>query len=180
MDGQDFVDQVQRPGYMIVFNLMLRPVLMIFGTILGYVTFGAMLWFVNVTFAPAAQSLGQTSSVGIVGVIVLIVIMSYIDFQIAIRSFHLITETPDRVARWFGHAGDKTTDDEHGNKMTGVLIGSMESRMSQTVTGLAGSKGPPPRPGATRNASAEDGAVRAATPAAGSPGSSADNPTKGI
>ena len=113
MDGQEFVDQVQRPGYMIAFNLMLRPVLMIFGLMLGYMTFGALLWFVNTTFIPAAESLGQTSMIGGVGVIVLIVMVSYIDFQVAMRSFHLITELPDRVTRWFGQGGDRLSDDEH-------------------------------------------------------------------
>src|SRR5690606_5049182 len=54
MDGDDFVSDVQRPGYMIAFNLILRAPLAIFGLILSLLTFGAMQWFASVTFWPAA------------------------------------------------------------------------------------------------------------------------------
>ena len=180
MDGQEFVDQVQKPGYMIAFNLMLRPVLMIFGLMLGYVTFGSLLWFVNNTFLPAAESLGQTVVIGGVGVIVLIVMISYIDFQIAMRSFHLITELPDRVTRWFGQAGDRLHDDEHARKTSNMFVGAMENRFNQVAGGMfrAGNPAPPPGgvkpkgPGPTGNGAA------ATTPAAGSPGSSDGNNTK--
>ena len=180
MDGQEFVDQVQKPGYMIAFNLMLRPVLMIFGLMLGYVTFGSLLWFVNNTFLPAAESLGQTVVIGGVGVIVLIVMISYIDFQIAMRSFHLITELPDRVTRWFGQAGDRLHDDEHARKTSNMFVGAMENRFSQVAGGMFRAGNPaPPGGGKTKEPAPTGNGAAATTPAAGSPGSSDSTKTKG-
>jgi hypothetical protein len=136
MDGQEFVDQVQKPGYMIAFNLILRPVLMIFGIILSYVVFGALLWFVNTTFIPASNALSQSSSIGFIGMFVMIVLMSYIDFQIAVRSFQLITHIPERVTRWFGQNGDNLGDEHDSQQATRVFVGGMEHRVSTMATGV--------------------------------------------
>ena len=172
MDGQEFVDQVQRPGYMIAFNLMLRPVLMIFGLILGYLVFGAMLWFVNYTFVPVSKSLGETSSVGIIGAVVLILMMSYLDFQVAMRSFNLITEVPERVSRWFGQAGDHLSDDKEGHNTSQFFVAGLERRVTSVAQGVG--RGRPQVGELPPGKKTETGA----TPAAGSPGSSDGNNTK--
>lgn len=140
MDGQEFVDHVQRPGYMIAFNLILRPVLMIFGVILSYIVFGTMLWFVNTTFIPASNALSQSSSIGFIGMFVMIVLMSYLDFQIAVRSFQLITHIPERVSRWFGQGGDNLGDDHDSQQATRVFVGGMEHRVSTMATGVGNAK----------------------------------------
>ncbi|AOG02942.1 DotA/TraY family protein [Bosea sp. RAC05] len=135
MDGQEFVDNVQKPGYMVAFNLILRPVLMIFGVVLSYIVFGAMLWFVNYTFIPASNALSQSSSIGIIGMLIMIVLMSYLDFQIAIRSFQLITDIPERVSRWFGQGGDRLGDDHDAKQTTGIFVGGIERRASSLAQG---------------------------------------------
>ena len=177
MDGQEFVDQVQRPGYMIAFNLILRPVLMIFGLMLGYLVFGSMLWFVNYTFLPVSASLGQTSSVGIVGAVVLIILMSYLDFQIAMRSFHLITEIPERVSRWFGQGGENLSDDKEGQGASQFFVGGLERRIQNVSQGVAQAQRPKGR-GANLVGTTDPGG-RATTPAAGSPGSAVNTKTNG-
>ena len=129
MDGQEFVDQVQRPGYMIAFNLILRPALMIFGLILSYLVFGAMMWFIAKTFIPVVSALSASTSVGPIGTLVLIAVQSYLDYQIAIRSFQLILQVPDRVTRWFGQGGENLGEDHESNRLTGVVAGQIVNRV---------------------------------------------------
>src|SRR3546814_4907273 len=86
MDGQEFVDQGQRPGYMIAFNLMLRPVLMVLGLVMSFTVFGAMMWFLAETFHVAADAATSDNATGPIGLIVMMVILTYLHYQIAIRS----------------------------------------------------------------------------------------------
>ncbi len=129
MDGQEFVDQVQKPGYMIAFNLILRPSLMVFGLILSYLVFGAMMWFVAKTFNPAATGLAAMGSVGPIGMIVLIALQSYLDYQVAVRSFQLILQVPDRVTRWFGQGGENLGEDNDSHRISGAVVGQVQSRV---------------------------------------------------
>lgn len=135
MDGQEFVDQVQRPGYMIAFNLILRPVLMIFGLLLSYLTFGAMSWFVGSTFMPAAYSLTASTTVGPLGAAVLVIMLAYINLQLAIKSFQLVTQIPDRVTRWFGQGGDRLGEEEDTHRHTAFLAGQLSGKMEGMARG---------------------------------------------
>src|SRR5690625_4693759 len=116
MDGQDFVDQVQRPGYMIAFNLVLRPALAVLGLVLSYSLFGAMIWFLGHTFYPAAVTATAGAGYGLFGLATMIVILTYMHWQLAIRSFSLITAVPDRVTRWFGYGGENLGEEGEAQK----------------------------------------------------------------
>lgn len=129
MDGENFVSQVQQPGYMIAFNLILRPSLMIFGLILSFLTFGAMTFFVELTFYPAAKGISASQGVGPIGWVVMIVLVTFIHYQMAIRSFSMITQIPDRVTRWFGQGGEnlgEERDSEHSNTF---IMGQTSNRI---------------------------------------------------
>ena len=138
MDGQEFVDQVQRPGYMIAFNLLLRPTLMIFGLVLSYLVFGAVTFFISHTFTVAMGSIAGSNSVGIVGMIVLMIMLAYLHYQAAIRSFHLITQLPDRVSRWFGHGGEHLGEEQEAHTATNFIVGGMHNNISSIGRGLSG------------------------------------------
>lgn len=135
MDGQEFVDQVQRPGYMIAFNLILRPVLMIFGLMLSFLTFGAMAWFVGATFMPAARGLAASTTIGPIGAVILIIMLAYINLQLAIKSFQLVTQIPDRVTRWFGQGGDRLGEEEDTHRHTAFLAGQLSGKLEGMARG---------------------------------------------
>lgn len=128
MDGQDFVDQVQRPGYMIAFNLLLRPVLMVLALIMSSMIFGAVAWFIAQTFMPAVKGITAGFAFGLIGWIVMMVLLGYIHYQTAIRSFSLILQVPDRVMRWFGQGGENLGEDRDSDQMTGVVVGQVSKR----------------------------------------------------
>ena len=136
LDGQEFIDQVQKPGYMIAFNLLLRPVLMIFGLILSTLVFGAMSWFINETFMPVANGLASSTTVGPIGAAVLVVMLAVINLNIASKSFHLITEIPDRVSRWFGQGGEQLGEQRDSGDLKTAVLGAVTSR-GESMIGTA-------------------------------------------
>ena len=140
LDGQEFIDQVQKPGYMIAFNLLLRPVLMIFGLILSLLTFGAMSWFVNQTFMPVANGLAASTTIGPIGAAVLVVLLAYINLNLASKSFHLITEIPDRVTRWFGQNGERMGEERDGAEIKGAVLAAVGQRGERAIGAVMTSK----------------------------------------
>jgi len=132
MDGAELIEQVQRPGYMIAFNLLLRPSLMILGLMMSYFVFGAMAWFVVNTFGVAASAATAEYAVGPIGAIVMIAIMTYLHWQLALRSFSLINQVPDRVTRWFGHSSEGLGE-ESENQRT-VAFASQIGHRSEGIT----------------------------------------------
>lgn len=143
MDGQEFVESVQRPGYMISFNLLLRPSLMILGLIMSYLIHGAMAWFVWQTFKIAAKGATAGFSVGPVGAVVFISMYAYINYMIAIRCFNLATQVPDRVARWFGGQGEHTDEERMTQQAAGAMSGQIAQRAGSTINAgtIAGALG---------------------------------------
>lgn len=136
LDGQDFVDQVQRPGYMIAFNLLLRPSLAVFGLILSFTIFGSIIWFINETFAIAGKSLMIGDHSSIVGGIVMLVLLTYLHYQVAVRSFTLITQVPDRVTRWFGQGGENLGEQGDAEKQTSIIASQATNRAEGMSKGV--------------------------------------------
>lgn len=102
MDGQELVGPAQHAGYLIIFNLFLRIPLTLMALFLSFGVFQAGLWLLSITFWPAALSATADTSAGMVGSLVMLLILSFVHWHLAMRSFGLITTLPDRVSRWFG------------------------------------------------------------------------------
>jgi len=141
MDGQDLVDQVQRPGYMIAFNLLLRPSLMILGLMMSLFVFGAMSWFVSNTFVVAARAAGSGHSVGIIGMVVMVSLLCFLHYHLALRSFGLINQVPDRVTRWFGQGGENLGEERDNEKMAAFAVGRLGSKAESLLQASAAGAG---------------------------------------
>jgi MFS family permease len=135
-DGQEFIEQVQRPGYMILFNLILRIPLAMFGMMFSFLFIDAMMWFESVTFVPAF--LGGTSDsgrgYGPIGIIAAFCMLAFLHWQVCLKAFGLITHLPDQVSRWFGQAGERMGEDQD----TKTLVGGMVSRSEHKLGAVAG------------------------------------------
>ncbi len=134
-NGQEFVGNAQRHGYSIVFNSAFRPTLMVIGLALGHVVFAVTASFVNVTFglavdsAFAGEAFYGSRIISPVGILVLMAMLFYVHYQLAVRSYSLITELPDRVARWSGASGENLGEDGHFREANSTVVGGV---MSQT------------------------------------------------
>ncbi len=133
LDGSELVDNPQRAGYMILFNLFLRPTLMVFGLIGSMALFGAGIFLINESFAPMAEVLlPDDRGFALVGVVSMILIALFLHYQIALRSFALITQIPDRVTRWFGAQAEGLNEEGDTTAVVGVLNRQAEDRIKST------------------------------------------------
>ncbi len=130
MDGDDFVDQVQRPGYMIAFNLILRPSLAVLGLFLSFVAFGASTWLFNETYSIAAITAVTGKEIELIGMFMMLAIAFYIHWQLALHSFELITQVPDRVTRWFGQGGENLAESQQANSAIAFFARNTENKLS--------------------------------------------------
>ena len=136
MDGQDLVDQVQKPGYMIAFNLFLRPPLMLMGLLMSFGVFTVILYFMDKTFYPFVESMTDGHVVGLIGMVTLLIIITYLHYQVSMRVFSLVHQVPDRVSRWFGQGGENLGEQQDADKMVGA-VGGMVGKGEGSAQGAA-------------------------------------------
>lgn len=129
MDGDTFVTQASQGGYMVAFNMVLRASLGLFGLMLSFGAFAAGVFFLSETLGPMLDGITAGRGFGIVGTAFAIGLYAYMHYQLAVRSFGLIVEVPDRVTRWFGASAEHLNEGQHaaqvGAAMTGVALGRM-------------------------------------------------------
>lgn len=141
MDGQEFIDQSQRPGYIILFNLLFRPTLAILGLMFSIQIFDAGTYLLKLTFSQAVLSSFSGYGFELIGIIVAIVIITYMHWQLAIRSFSMITQVPDRVSRWFNAStNDGMNEGQDINAAIG-LVNQVEGRTRGITAGLSAAAG---------------------------------------
>ncbi len=140
MDGAELIDGPQKHGYALCFNALFRPALLVLGLIMGNVAFSVMAAFVNATFVITADT--TISFVDPVSWIVLLGTLLYIHFQLAIRSYALITLLPDRIARWSGASGEGLGEESHANSAHTNIIAGVNNMGNRLPTGKKGGANP--------------------------------------
>lgn len=138
-DGQDLIDQAQRPGYVLAFNLFLRPALITLGMLMALSVLGVFAGFVNQTFFAAMRGATDGHITGVVGLLAMLGILTYLHWQLAVRSFALITLVPDRVARWFGAGAESMGE-----------TGDVDKQVAMIATGTSKAEHTKPRMSSTR------------------------------
>ncbi|WP_395454303.1 DotA/TraY family protein [Azospirillum melinis] len=127
MDGQDFIDQHQKPGYDMAFNLFLRIPLTLFGLFFSILVMEAMIWLLARTLFAAMASASAANTFGLFGTLTYVVMIGVLNYQIATRCFHLITQIPDRVCRWFGVGGGHNDESQHVGGALGMVVNHTRS-----------------------------------------------------
>ena len=177
-NGQEFVGNAQRHGYSIAFNSAFRPTLMVIGLVLGHVVFAVTATFVNATFALAVDSAFAGEAfygsriISPVGLLVLMAMLFYIHYQLAVRSYALITELPDRVARWSGASGEGLGESGHFEEANRTVVAGV---MTQTRA-YGGAAGAARRVGTDTGKEADHRNRKAGTPGDGT----SDNAVKPV
>ena len=113
-------------GYSLIFNVLFRPTLMIFGLFLGYFIFAAISGLIRQTFGIAAGFVLEHGWIvtNILGVIVLLSIFVMMHVVAALYSFRMISLIPHHVPRWIGFSGAGRVDmDQFSRDAATVGIG---------------------------------------------------------
>lgn len=141
LDGQAFVGEHQRAGYMIMFNMFLRIPIAMLGMLLSVSVFNATILVMSVTFYPAVQSATASSDgSGFLGSMIMLGMMTYLHYQVAIRSFSLVSTVPGQVGRWFGASDAADPGQGVMQGVSGFLVGQATSGSSALLQNALGAK----------------------------------------
>jgi len=125
-------------GYGILFNLLLRPTLMLFGLFLSYFCFAAISRLIFMTFSIAsgfALSAGWLVS-NLLGVVVMLAMFVLAHTVALIACFRMIALFPQHVPTWLGlEAADRL--DTHSLAQDAGLIG-LGATLREIRTGATG------------------------------------------
>jgi len=121
-------------GYSLLFNVLFRPVLMLFGLFLGYFVFSSMSWLMMQGFGIAA---GFALSNGwfvtnMLGVIVLVCMFVLMHITLALVAFRLISVVPHQVVKLIGVQPANRVDMDQFSKDVGTV------GMGATMRGIEG------------------------------------------
>lgn len=120
--GEEYVGQQQMAGYAILFNLLMRIPLGVLAFVMSFMIFNAMQVFMQMTFYPAVQGGQGHGSAGIFGMLVNLILMTFLNWQIALRCFGLINTVPNAMSQWMG-LHQQMQDHESGSLISAVAAG---------------------------------------------------------
>lgn len=146
IDGQGLPGDGAINGYFLIFEIFIRPILIVFGLLASILVFGAMVKVLNEVFSlvtsnlsgfdgSASTNCGADSGTGSAGAaptgsieylrgpvdeFFFTILYAIIVYLIATSSFKLIDLIPNNILRWMG-AGVQTFNDQAGEPADGLL-----------------------------------------------------------
>ncbi len=114
MDGDELIAQQQRTGGMLLFNIALRPVLVVLGLCASYlllaIAYGTLDRLLPTAFY--GQTGGATTGLG--ALLVILTIKTFLQWFLAVHLTGMCSDLPDRVGEWFGVPGAGKMGDRGG------------------------------------------------------------------
>lgn len=99
-------------GYLLIFEIFLRPLMLIFGLIAAIVIFSGAAAYLHDIFQVAAYTLlGEEANSGPLDSLIIIGIYVVMVYMLAMSTFKLITIIPLGIMRWFGLGAAASLDD---------------------------------------------------------------------
>ncbi|WP_395173516.1 DotA/TraY family protein [Roseibium alexandrii] len=130
IDGEGMPGQAAIGGYQLLLMILLRPALIVFGLIGGYVIFGAAMYFFSTLYNSATTITQQEiagNDLGAFGVFIYTLIFAFLTYNIALMCFKMIDDVPKGILRWLGSGaqsfGDSRSDPINGSR--DVLVGAV-------------------------------------------------------
>ena len=139
-EGDGFAGTQARNGYMLVFSIVLRPILMLLGYLAASLVLGAMGRAIGLIGPLAIDSIQGGNVFGLISMVMYLAIFTVLMITVATRCFALSYEVPDEVLKWIGGGIESLGDsDADRNVKTGVAV--VSSRVEQASGGLIAPKG---------------------------------------
>jgi conjugal transfer/type IV secretion protein DotA/TraY len=114
MDGDGISGEAGRNGWLMLLSLMMTPVLMVFGFLVGMGIFRVTSALLDIGINQAFSGLGGNLWVQLIGMMVYAILIVTMYIALLERSFSLVSEFPGRVLRWM-NADARLTNGEEGN-----------------------------------------------------------------
>lgn len=119
-EGNRLMVEGARQGWLFLPGLLLRPVLMLFGLVLGYFVFVVAMGLFNETWLVKMADSVSSGGLGLVSFLAMLAIYVFVAYGILNACFKLIDILPDAVLGWIGAQGTgRVSADEAGAGVTG-------------------------------------------------------------
>jgi hypothetical protein len=121
-------------GYALLFNVLFRPTLMLFGLFLGYFIFSSISFLIRQTFGLAAGFVLEHGWIvtNVLGVIVLLSIFVMTHVVAALMSFRMISLVPHHVPRLLGfHGAGRIDMDQFSRDAATVGVGGTLAKIDE-------------------------------------------------
>jgi conjugal transfer/type IV secretion protein DotA/TraY len=122
MDGQDFVDQGQKPGAGLLFNLFLRPAIGMLAFVGGLLLLPKLMNSLSILWDDSFSSQTSPDMLWIIQWIVGLVLYTWMQWHLALRLFGLIPTIADRVGSWMGLNGHGYNDGQETTAAIGAAV----------------------------------------------------------
>ena len=104
-EGDRLMIEGTRQGWLLLPALILRPVLMLFGLVLGYFLFLAAMGLFNEIWLPRVRDVTGSSGLDVIDFVALLVLYVIVAYGIVNASFKAIDLLPGAVLEWIGASG---------------------------------------------------------------------------
>lgn len=125
-EGEGMAGKHGANGYMIVLEVVLRPMLMIAGLILAFVLVDPFLRFLSLGFFKAMTFANGDSVSGLVTFAAFLAIYIGLCMSLVHRSFALIHMVPNSVLRWIGAHSNSYDNGDAANHVQNVVVGYLQ------------------------------------------------------
>ncbi len=140
-DADSLMTRSTRLGWLFLPGLVLRPVLMVFGLILGYFAFKAVIALMNAVWVPLMQTAHAEAGASPLGFLAMLAIYTIVAYAACNTAFKLIDLLPQHILTWIGGAAGI---DAGGTEGVGTTAAGAASRSGVAVTpGFMGGMGRP-------------------------------------
>lgn len=132
-EGEGVFPQATRSGYMLLLQLILRPLLICIGLIISILLMNGMVDFLNLVFNATVFGVQSSSKVGTFSELIYTVIYAATAYAICNACFKAIDYVPNHALRWIGGQGDMHDSGQHAHGVgsTAMATASVAQSMSQ-------------------------------------------------
>lgn len=109
-EGEGVASRFAASGYMIILELLLRPVLMVFGLIIAIIIADPLLNFVASQFFHALATTGEDSTKLLIAWLMKIILFTVVCWIAVNFTFKAINSVPNGVMRWIGGMSGSNSD----------------------------------------------------------------------
>lgn len=140
-DGDGFATQQFQSNLTMLLGVILRPILMTIGLVLGLVAFNTIMSITNVLFAPAAANMTPSSDNSLLTLGIYIVVYGSLAYTLANSAFKAIDMLPNYVMAWIGQRMETRVDDasaiqqQSSSYMQTLAYSSRQNTGTTTITG---------------------------------------------
>ncbi|CAK7036395.1 MAG: hypothetical protein DELT_00584 [Desulfovibrio sp.] len=143
-EGQGLAGQHARRGYLMAFDIVLRPTLLVIGAVTSIAVMQAFGWFCGTLLDSFFVNIASFLQFGVIGELIFTIILVSVMFHTSIKIYTKgIVSMPQKVISWIGGQGASLgeSDDSKSNHVVGAVVNQSGGATASTIKKGAGMAG---------------------------------------